>query len=106
MGPVVGQRARGLVADAAVGAGDERHPAGLVADVVGAPGGGCRGPSPGMGSRVADVVRRDGAQLPGLVVLEGLDDLVPGVHDEGPVGGDGLADGPAAEDQHVQRRVP
>ncbi len=35
---VVGQAPRRLVADAAVGAGDERDPAGQVTDVVGAPG--------------------------------------------------------------------
>ncbi len=52
----------------------------------------------------ADVVGGNGAQPAGLVVLEGLGHLVPGVHHERPVGVDRLADGPATEHQHVEVR--
>ena len=44
---VVGQGLGGLVADAAVGPGHERHPAGQVADVLGSPGGALRRLAPG-----------------------------------------------------------
>ena len=44
----------------------------------------------------------DGAEPAGLEVLEGLDQLVPGVHHERAVRGDRLADRLAAEDQDVQ----
>ena len=47
---------------------------------------------------------RDGAQLARAVVLEGLGQLVAAVHHEGPVGGDRLADGLPAEDEHIQGR--
>ena len=76
-----------LVADAAVGARDQRPP--------GRSGRRCRRcsrwrrPWPrcrGSGSRVADVVGGDRPELARLEVLEGLDDLRPGVHDERAVG--------------------
>ena len=51
------------------------------------------------------MVCRNGPEAARLVVLEGLDDLVPGVHDEGPVGHDRLADGSAPQDQDVEDRV-
>ena len=47
----------------------------------------------------------DGAEPAGLVVLEGLDELGAGVHHERPVGGHRLADGLAAEDEHVELLV-
>ena len=40
----------------------------------------------------------------GVEVLDGLDELGPGVHHERAVGGDRLADRPAAEQQHLERR--
>ena len=45
------------------------------------------------------------AEPAGLVVLEGLGHLVPGVHHERPVGEHRLADGPPAEHEHVERRA-
>src|SRR5487761_1581765 len=37
-----------------------------------------------------------------LEILKGLRQLLPGIHDEGPVGGDGLSDGTPAEHEDVQ----
>ena len=45
---------------------------------------------------------RDLAEAPGLVVLEGLLDLRAGVHDEGAVGGDWLADRLAPNDENFE----
>ena len=45
---------------------------------------------------------RDRPETAGLVVLEGLDELLAGVHHEGAVGGDGLTDGLPAQDQDVE----
>src|SRR5690242_1637259 len=44
---------------------------------------------------------RDRAQPAGLEVLESLDQLGPGVHDERAVGGNRLANRLAAQEQHV-----
>src|SRR5215471_11227073 len=49
-------------------------------------------------------VRRDNAQLAGLVVLDRLLQLLDGVHDERTVVSDRLANRPAAEQQHLERR--
>src|ERR1700734_3559229 len=57
------------------------------------------------GSGVADVIGGDRDAAPGPEDLEGLDDLVPRVHDEGPVGVDGFADRLSAEDEHVEGGV-
>jgi hypothetical protein len=54
----------------------------------------------------AEVGRRDGAHAAALVVRDRLDDLLTRVHDEWPVLNDRLPDGPAAQDQHVERRRP
>src|SRR3954447_2554409 len=51
---------------------------------------------------VREALRGDAAESAGLIVLEGLDDLELGVHDERAVGDDGLADRPAAEEQDVE----
>src|SRR5712664_2213841 len=45
---------------------------------------------------------RDAAEAAGLVVLERLDQLVPGVHHEGAIGGHGLPDRLTAQDEDVQ----
>src|SRR5580692_12776774 len=58
-----------------------------------------------LGSGVADVVGGHGAELPGLEVLEGLDDLGAGVHHERTVRVDGLTDGLAPQDEDVERRM-
>src|SRR6266540_4153226 len=50
-------------------------------------------------------LRGDGAEPSGLVVLERPQQLLAGVHHEGTVGGDRLADRQAAEHQHVQLRA-
>ena len=55
------------------------------------------------GRRVVD--GRDRAQAAGLVVGERLDHLVAGVHHERAHPGDRLADRPAAQDEHVERRA-
>src|SRR5580700_12049545 len=47
-------------------------------------------------------LRRDAAQPARLVVLEGLDQLVPGVHHERAVRGDRLPDRLAAQEQQVE----
>src|SRR6266542_2123236 len=47
-------------------------------------------------------LRGDGAEPSGLVVLERPQQLLAGVHHEGTVGGDRLADRQAAEHQHVE----
>jgi thioredoxin reductase len=47
-------------------------------------------------------VRGDAAELAGLEVLQGLPQLGPGVHHEGPVGLDRLSDRPAAEDEDLE----
>src|SRR5439155_6124641 len=49
---------------------------------------------------------RNAAEATGFVVVEGLDDLGLGVHDEGPVPRHRLADGAAAQDQDVERQGP
>ena len=59
-----------------------------------------------IGSREApgcELVGGDDAEPAGLVVLDGLDDLLAGVHHEGPVVGDRRADRQSAEQQHVER---
>ena len=43
--------------------------------------------------RVATLADMEPAELAGLVILDGLDDLLAGVHDEGAVAEDRLADG-------------
>ena len=45
---------------------------------------------------------RDAPEAAGLVVLERRDEFVPGVHHEGPIGGDGLPDRLPAEQEHVE----
>ena len=45
---------------------------------------------------------RNGAEAPGLEVLERLHELGPGVHDERPVGGDRFADGSSTHDVEVE----
>ena len=53
--------------------------------------------------RGADLRRLgDDTEAPGLEVLEGGDELLPGVHDEGAVGGDGLTDRPTAEQDDLE----
>ena len=44
----------------------------------------------------------DGAHAAGVEVVDGLDDLLTGVHHERPVVGDRLADGHPAEQQHLE----
>src|SRR6266540_4244842 len=46
--------------------------------------------------------RRDRAEATGLVVLEGLHQLLPRVHHEGAIGGDGFADGQPAKHQDFE----
>ena len=46
--------------------------------------------------------RRDAAKATGLVIGYGLHDLLAGIHDERSHPGNGLADGPGTQDQHVQ----
>ena len=48
--------------------------------------------------------RWDAAHLTRMVVLDCLEDLVAGVHDEGAVPGDGFADRPAAEQHQLHGR--
>ncbi len=48
---------------------------------------------------------RDAAQLAGLVVGEGLHDLLTGIHHKRTGPGDWLTGRMAAEDEHVQRRT-
>src|SRR5437667_454658 len=76
------------------GCGFPRAPGGLAAleDVVAGAGGG----------RDVRPLSRDRAEAARLVVLERLDQLGPGVHDERAVGRDRLADRLAAEHQDVQ----
>src|ERR671925_200746 len=56
-------------------------------------------------SRAAVRHQRVGGDLPqaaGLVILHRLDQLGARVHDEWPVGSDGLADGTAAEHENIE----
>ena len=53
--------------------------------------------------RGRELVGGDDAEPAGLVVLDGLDDLLAGVHHEGPVVGDRRADREPAEQEHVER---
>src|SRR3990172_11795323 len=60
----------------------------------------------GLAGTAAEVDRRDRAHAAGPVVGHGLQDLLAGVHDEGPVLHDRLTDGAAAQDEHVERGRP
>ena len=48
------------------------------------------------------MISRYRSEFAGIEVLEGLDDLGPGVHDEGPMGHHGLTDRLATEDEDVK----
>src|SRR3954465_2099974 len=67
----------------------------------------CRPPCPFCAiSQSSGPLRRDRPEPPRLEVLERLQDLELGVHDERAAPRDRLADRPTTEQQHLERRMP